>query len=524
MTEFKDATAVKCINGTFIGKIEGNVSKYLGIPFVAEQPTGKNRWKPPVPFEVDNGTYTAYEYGKTPCQNVTGGDSNYAGGEQGEDCLTLNVFVNYTDKNIKKPVMVWVHGGAFECGGANQYDATPMVEANPDVIVVLLEYRLGIFGFFDIGSLPGGEEFTSTANLGFLDQVMALKWVHENIASFGGDPDNVTIFGQSAGGCSVAILALMEMAKGYFKRAIAQSGTPVFMRRKETAADQAKHIMKKLGCSNVEEMMRLSATEIVASTEAFDNMAVRDGVYFSEDPFDDYIKGRADGIDMMIGFVKDENRQFLCSMGGPDNFKSFFAPRTDPAIEHFSEEDRKSARDFLAERGNDGYAWERLYDQLAFNTPAAVLSDFHSVTGAKVYQYVFTQEAFKLKDLVAKGVDITKIEVFGPPDVDAPDMLASHGVEIAAIFNHREKNDEAFKFSEGFFKIIQRFWINFAKTGDPTIPASESPTGKEIVWPRYTKENPNIMILNEKLDMIKGWDDTPYVDKRLFYSYKYYAI
>ena len=207
---YDKSLAVKCINGTFVGIKKENVIAYKGIPFVGRQPVGELRWKAPVDIVPDDGVYEAYYNAKTPCQNeaVSEGASLYV---QGEDCLYLNVW-KADDGRTKKPVMVWIHGGAFEMGGTVDpiYELHNFVQENPDVIAVSIEYRVGVFGFFHLSHLSDGKDYPDAQNLGLMDQMMALKWVHENIENFGGDPDNVTIFGESAGGGSVTTLPLIK--------------------------------------------------------------------------------------------------------------------------------------------------------------------------------------------------------------------------------------------------------------------------------------------------------------------------
>ena len=208
---YDKSLAVKCVNGTFIGRKSEGVIAYKGIPFVGKQPVGELRWKAPVDCVSDDGVYEAYYFGKIPRQEGSIGQvgSFYP---QSEACLYLNVWKAENAGTEKKPVMVWIHGGAFEIGSTAEprEEGTNFVKENPDVILVSVEYRLGVFGFFHLSHLPDGGDYPDAQNLGLLDQVMALKWVHENIAAFGGDPDNVTIFGESAGGASVTSLPLIE--------------------------------------------------------------------------------------------------------------------------------------------------------------------------------------------------------------------------------------------------------------------------------------------------------------------------
>jgi para-nitrobenzyl esterase len=207
---YDKSLAVKCINGTFVGKKAENIISYKGIPFVGQQPVGNLRWKAPVDVTPSDGVYEAYNYDKAPIQEV--GDPATRFGTS-EDCLYLNVWqADEPTASKKKPVIVWIYGGAFDVGGATDptYDCTNFLKENPDVIVVTVNYRINILGFFHLSHLPDGKDYQDSQNLGLLDQLKALKWVHENIAAFGGDPDNVTIWGESAGAGSCTLLPLIK--------------------------------------------------------------------------------------------------------------------------------------------------------------------------------------------------------------------------------------------------------------------------------------------------------------------------
>ena len=184
---YDKSLAVKCINGTFVGAKMDNVIYYLGIPFVGQQPVGSLRWKAPVDYIADDRVYEAYTYGKTPMQAEGDPAALYY---QGEDCLYLNVWKTDDTSMEKKPVMVWIYGGGFETGGTidPQYDCYNLLRENPDVIIVTIAYRLAAYGFMHLSHLPDGKDYPDAQNLGTLDQLMGLKWVHENIAAFGGDP------------------------------------------------------------------------------------------------------------------------------------------------------------------------------------------------------------------------------------------------------------------------------------------------------------------------------------------------
>ena len=207
---YDPSVAVKCINGTFVGMKKDDIIVYRGIPYVGKQPIGELRWKAPVDYVPDDGVYEAFYNAKSAYGNgqLETGSLYYLD----EDCLYLNVFKSDAPTTLKKPVMVWIHGGAFEAGGTidPMFDCCNFVKENPDVIVVTIAYRLGVMGFLHLSHLPDGKDYPDSQNLGLLDQVKALKWVHENIAAFGGDPDSVTIFGESAGAGSCTLLPLIK--------------------------------------------------------------------------------------------------------------------------------------------------------------------------------------------------------------------------------------------------------------------------------------------------------------------------
>lgn len=191
--DYDKSLAVKCVNGTFVGRRNAGVIAYKGIPFTGKPPVGSLRWKAPADCVPDDGVYEAYYNAKSARQKVS--DTERASlYYQSEDCLYLNIW-KADDSTTKKPVMVWIHGGAFELGGTVEpvSELHNFVKENPEVIAVSITYRLGVFGFFHLSHLSDGKDYPDAQNLGLMDQIAALKWIHENIANFGGDPDNVTI-------------------------------------------------------------------------------------------------------------------------------------------------------------------------------------------------------------------------------------------------------------------------------------------------------------------------------------------
>lgn len=476
--EYDAALSVKCVNGTFAGKMAGHVLEFKGIPFVGEQPGGKNRFKEPVPFQEDDGVYEAYYYAKSPCQPEQESEeaSLYV---QGEDCLYLNVWNNTEDACRKKPVMVWIHGGAFSQSGTSDplYDGHNFAAANPDVILVSITYRVGPFGFLHLTHLPDGADYTSTQNLGLLDQQMALRWIHENIAAFGGDPENVTIFGESAGGTSVSLLTLMEEAPRYFHRAISQSGPVAHTRSTEDAIGVTNELMEILGVSTVKELKELPAEKLAEAAANFPLRiwAERDGIIIPKDPYQAFAEGKANGIDFLQGFNKDELGYFILCLGGPESFTEFLKPRVEAKIAGMEPEDAANARRYLEDTpGREFVKIRKFGDQMLFIAPAFRVSENMASAGGRGYLYYFTVES--------------TLRYVG----------SGHAVEIAGILNNRHLvglNGRAF--DETFCRTMQRMWVKFAKTGDPSLTAEESPTEKAIEWKAYNTENKDIMVFDE---------------------------
>ena len=340
---YDKSLAVKCINGIFVGKKTENIISYKGIPFVGQQPIGELRWKAPVEYSSNDGVYEAYHFEKMSVQDLSITD------HQGEDCLYLNVYKADDASEVKKPVMVWIHGGAFVAGGTGieLFDCTELVKGNPDVIVVTVAYRLGVLGFFHLSHLADGKDYPDAQNLGLLDQKMALKWVHENIAGFGGDPDNVTIWGESAGAGSVTMQPLIKGSQQYFKKVIAQSGAPSQMNSVEESIST-----EALGCKTVADLMKVDARTLIdtaAATVALRIFPVRDERILPLDPWEAYENGIAKDIVFLQGCNKDEMNCFVADWT-VEGFKAWAADRKTKKYAHLlTDEERAKIESFCKE-------------------------------------------------------------------------------------------------------------------------------------------------------------------------------
>ena len=497
---YDKALAVKCINGTFVGRKTENIIMYRGIPFVGRQPVGGLRWKAPVDAAPDDGVYEAYYNAKSAYGNgqlETG--SLY---DLDEDCLYLNVWKAEGSGAEKKPVMVWIHGGAFEAGGTvdPMFDCHNFVKENPDVIVVTIAYRLGVFGFLHLSHLPDGGDYPDAQNLGLLDQLMALKWIHENIAGFGGDPGNVTIFGESAGAGSCTMLPLLKGSHAYFKRVIAQSGSPNLTRSAEKAIDCTNELMERLGCKTVAELLKVDAGELFEASAMLSlrQFPERDGIHLPLEPWAAYANGAGKDIAFLQGCNKDEMNFFAVGFG-VENFSAWAADRKAKLLAKLPEEEKALVESFC--RNVEGEYWEtdcRLLSQSWFNAPVIRLSEEQTKAGGKSYTYYFTPES---------------------PD---PIMKCGHAIELASVFNHPEMCEDTGRvFDLTFSKCLRKMWVQFAKTGDPSLTAEQSPDGKAKKWPLYDLERRQVMVFDEfnihpaKESEVKivDWDRTYFLTK-----------
>ena len=471
--EYDKTLEVKCYNGTFVGlkdEKDENVISYKGIPY-AEPPIGKLRFKPPVKKSKSDKIYEAYYLGKsciqTECETEL---SSYY--EQGEDCLTLNIWKNSSSTLEKKPVMVFIHGGAFGWGGTADplYEGTNFIKVQKDVILVTINYRINIFGFINLSILEGGEDYKESGNLGMLDQVCALQWIHDNIHEFGGDPDNVTIFGESAGACAVSILPLMKGTKGLFHHVIAQSGTYQFTNSIESSLEVTQKIIEITGQKTVDYLLNLDEEEIrellSQICDEFFIFPVRDGVVLPEDLFNEFDKVDFSGIDFICGTNKDEYRYWIEDYGGLEIYKPAVIEMFELYYNVLKERDKRNVNKFLRTLQSDEI-WNitEFINELLFRIPAIVQAEKIITNGGKVYMY-FWKFPSALENLGA-----------------------CHAVELSSVFNNL--NNYIYtggKVNEKLAENVQKMWTNFAKTGNPSIDGQN--------WELYNLEERKAMVLD----------------------------
>ena len=298
--------------GIFVGTHEANgVLSFKGIPF-AKPPVGKLRWREPVEYEDSKERFDAGTFKPIPVQIY---DERYAGLEQSEDCLYLNIYTSDLART-GKPVLLWVYGGAYIKGGASRelFRGDRMIGENPDLILITVNYRLGVFGSLNLSAIDLAGEYRCSNNLARLDLKAALKWVHENIAEFGGNPDNVTVFGHSAGSSNISAQLLMKDTERHFQKAIMHSSfaLDIGITSWENSLGAAEVFFNLLGHPSLEELLNMSAARILDAqirlqkADFFDEdrkafSVVEDDIVIPKNSFAGLVAGGASGVDVIIG-------------------------------------------------------------------------------------------------------------------------------------------------------------------------------------------------------------------------------
>jgi para-nitrobenzyl esterase len=393
------------------------------------------------------------------------------GSVMAEDCLAVNVWTPGADAK-KRPVMVWIHGGGFSEGTARNtwYDGATLA-GRGDVVVLSLQCRLGALGFLELGEISGaerrsapGEDYAESGNLGILDQIAALQWVQQNIAAFGGNPNNVTLFGQSAGSGSEGILMTIPAARGLFHRAIMQSGTPGFVASRAQAARVAQAYMKIAGVDSIEELQKLSiaamrdAEKKLFETEIFPFRPVVDGVVLKENPMHAIVAGRTATVPILIGTNLDEIRLVSALYDLP-------VERRPPSL--LEEQIAEIAGSKAHEVVETYRQVDADYGDVVIHVLGDLLTRMPSIRFAEAngrqqptYMYLFTYRSTSTYKAYGSAHCMELPFVFGV--MDDQDVIA---------FTGRDPHREA------LMKTIQQAWINFARTGDPSQ--------RDLAWPRY---------------------------------------
>ena len=464
-----DSLQRRVISGVVEGTLseDGTVLAFKGIPYAAP-PVGDLRWKPPHPIVPWKGVRPAKSFAPRAMQKHKWDDMFFFDDGPSEDCLYLNVWApNDLDTN-KLPVMFWIHGGGFLVGSASEPRQNGEELAKKGVVLVSITYRLGVFGFFAHPELSAESPHGASGNYGLLDMVAALEWVRDNIALFGGDPQNVTIFGESVGSKAVSSLMASPLAKGLFHKAIGQSGglfgpwDPVPTRAEgENLGIEFAEVA--LGTISLKALRALSGGEILDAAwedERWDFDPIVDGFYLEETVSDVFEEGRQIKVPLLAGWNLDEK--------GPDDFledaEVTVANYTMRAKEVFGEE----AEDFLnvyaasdaveVGRAAADYAGDR---SIGYGTWKWIETHISS-SDAPVYRYRFDQTL--------------------PLPTDAPSNAqprAAHAWDIEYVFRVIDSKELPWRpEDQQVSELMSTYWTNFAKTGNPNGPDLPD-------WPPY---------------------------------------
>ena len=471
--DYDEAHAVKCVNGTFVGTENHGVASWLGIPY-AKAPVGARRFKAPEYVDASDKVFEAKYYGKGAYGSL--GYPDCIQKQMSEDCLFLNIWLNEDDKTPKKPVMVWIHGGAYVVGSGSQisYSGANLVQAQSDIIMVNINYRLNMYGFMDFSSVPGGENFKTAPCNGLLDQAMALRWVHENIAAFGGDPGNVTIFGQSAGGGSVSILPVMKEANRYFQKVIAQSGstTLAFPVECESAQGKTKALLEYTGCKTMDEIMALSEEKLqeayVNAVGKFTSCPYYGTEVLPEAPIELYKKGYAKHISILAGSTADEMRLFMGEgpMLSVEEQKLYAQRAAGDAVPYLKEEDKKYYEEFkrVCRFQEPGLVETEFINELMFRVP--------------MLQQLGVQSAFNKTFSYYWSYPSSNAEVGAAHSVELMFVFNVRGLGTSSTFNGTNNSDE-------IFTSVQQMWTNFARCGNPSTD--------KVEWKAYSAQDQNVL-------------------------------
>ena len=471
--DYDKAHAVKCVNGTFVGTENHGVASWLGIPY-AKAPVGARRFKAPEYVDACDKVFEAKFYGKGAYGSL--GYPDCIQKQMSEDCLFLNIWLNEDDKTPKKPVMVWIHGGAYVMGSGSQisYSGANLVQAQSDIIMVNINYRLNMYGFMDFSSIPGGENFQTAPCNGLLDQAMALRWVHENIAAFGGDPGNVTIFGQSAGGGSVSILPVLKEANQYFQKVIAESGstTLAFPVTCEAAQGKTKALLEYTGCKTMDEIMALTEEKLqeayVNAVGKFTSCPYYGTEVLPEAPIELYKKGYAKHISILAGSTADEMRLFMGEgpMLSVEEQKLYAQRAAGDAVPYLKEEDKKYYEEFkrVCRIQEPGLVETEFINELMFRVP--------------MLQQLGVQSAFNKTFSYYWSYPSSNAEVGAAHSVELMFVFNVRGLGTSSTFNGTNNSDE-------IFTSVQQMWTNFARCGNPSTD--------KVEWKAYSAQDQNVL-------------------------------
>jgi para-nitrobenzyl esterase len=476
-------TSAGQLQGAALGKT--GIRVFKNIPYAAP-PVGDLRWKAPRPVAAWQGVRDATAFGPACVQAAVFSDISFK--ETSEDCLTLNVWTP-AKAGARAPVMVWIHGGGFAAGGSSEPRHDGEAFARNGVLLVTINYRLGIFGFFAHPELTRESGRRASGNYGMLDQVAALEWVRDNIAAFGGDPGNVTIFGESAGSFAVSGLVASPLAKGLFHKAIGESGAffstgTLPTRTLAASEEQGAKFAAGLGAESLVALRARPAAELLAKSSKMQPGFVPtiDGCFLPEDVSAIYAAGRQNKVPLLAGWNADEIRAAVTLRSPKPTPQSFaadmrkrFGDSADAMLKSYPAATDEEALESAAAMASDmfiGYAtWKWI--------------EMHLQTGqSPVYRYSFDRKIPLEPGAKVMGVAAT-----------SKDIGARHAGEIEYVFGALALSLPKVPWEPAdrtLSEAMTAYWANFARTGDPN--------GRGLPkWPRYEAATRRVLHLDETI-------------------------
>lgn len=477
-----DPLKVKTAQGTVEGALtaDARVRAFKGIPYAAP-PVGNLRWAAPQPPAKFKGTFSAKEYGNHCAQANSFADMVFHDPGPSEDCLTLNIWTPADAKpGAKLPVMFWIHGGGYYAGGSSEARQDGQFLAHRNVIIVTINYRLGIFGFFVHPELTAESPQHASGDQGLLDQVAALQWTHDNIANFGGDPANITIFGESAGSFSVSSLMASPLSRTMIAKAIGESGgaltsegQPGQTRAERETADPAA-ARAIYGTSSLAELRKIPTEKILADLTA-SKVHARfgpeiDGYFLPQSVASIYAAGQQAHVPLIAGWNADEVRAAIIMNPKKPTVASF----TESAQKDYGDNSADFLKLYPANTDAEATisAGDLMSDRfIAYGTWRWI--EAQTKTGdAPVYRYLFAEPA--------------PVDKYHPVAVGA-----FHSDDIEYVFGTLDSRPGAVftPADRALTDEIQQYWTNFARTGDPNstgLPA----------WPVYKPTDYQVMRLD----------------------------
>lgn len=484
------APQVKTEQGLLEGiKLPSGINNYRGIPF-AQPPVGELRWKAPQPPKSWNGTRKADTFGSNPMQKPVFGDMNFRAPQMSEDCLYLNVWTPTKNANAKLPVLVYFYGGGFIAGDGSEYRYDGESLAQKGIVTVTLNYRLGIFGFFSHPELTKESPNHASGNYGLLDQNMALQWVKNNIAAFGGDPDKITIAGESAGSISVSAQMASPLSKNLIAGAIGQSGAMInptlaavpLAENEKHGADFASKIKK----GSLAELRAMPTTDLLEEASKWGNFSTRatiDGYFLPKSPAEIFAAGEQAKVPLLAGWTSAEV-PYMAFMQGqfptPENYtnrvKAVYGEKADEVLKLYPGTTEAQVIESATALGSDGFIVYSTWKWLELH---------RKTSGQPTYAYIFSKqrppmkaEMGNAKEGLAGGIikdDGTKKEENKMPE---PMIGANHASDIEYLLGNLAANT-VYKWSKDDYKaseIGEEYFANFIKTGNPN--------GKKLTeWP-----------------------------------------